>query len=130
MSTKLYVGNLAFQTTSQELQELFATAGKSCKNCLQRPARLNQRASWKIATPDGHGASPSSKCPPRKRQLQPLINSMAKSWAAAPLRSTKPSRVRIAASAVVALAAIAAATAVIAVVAEAAMAPNANQDGK
>jgi len=27
MSTKLYVGNLAFQTTSQELQELFATAG-------------------------------------------------------------------------------------------------------
>jgi len=28
MSTKLYVGNLAFQTTSQELQELFAQAGK------------------------------------------------------------------------------------------------------
>ena len=27
MSTKLYVGNLAFQTTSQELQELFAAAG-------------------------------------------------------------------------------------------------------
>src|SRR5437870_13729571 len=27
MTTKLYVGNLAFQTTSQELQELFATAG-------------------------------------------------------------------------------------------------------
>ena len=27
MSTRLYVGNLAFQTTSQELQELFATAG-------------------------------------------------------------------------------------------------------
>jgi RNA recognition motif-containing protein len=27
MSTKLYVGNLAFQTTSQQLQELFATAG-------------------------------------------------------------------------------------------------------
>jgi cold-inducible RNA-binding protein len=27
MSMKLYVGNLAFQTTSQELQELFATAG-------------------------------------------------------------------------------------------------------
>jgi len=27
MSTKLYVGNLAFQTTSQELQELFARAG-------------------------------------------------------------------------------------------------------
>ena len=27
MSTKLYVENLAFQTTSQELQELFATAG-------------------------------------------------------------------------------------------------------
>src|SRR5207245_5814753 len=27
MSTKLYVRNLAFQTTSQELQELFATAG-------------------------------------------------------------------------------------------------------
>jgi RNA recognition motif-containing protein len=27
MSTKLYVGNLAFQTTSQELQELFASAG-------------------------------------------------------------------------------------------------------
>src|SRR5512132_4227146 len=27
MSTKLYVGNLAFQTTSQALQELFATAG-------------------------------------------------------------------------------------------------------
>src|ERR1041385_1880787 len=27
MSTKLYVGNLAFQTTSEELQELFATAG-------------------------------------------------------------------------------------------------------
>jgi cold-inducible RNA-binding protein len=27
MSTKLYVGNLAFQTTSQELQELFAQAG-------------------------------------------------------------------------------------------------------
>jgi RNA recognition motif-containing protein len=27
MSTKLYVGNLAFQTTSQELQEMFATAG-------------------------------------------------------------------------------------------------------
>ena len=26
MSTKLYVGNLAFQTTSQELQVLFATA--------------------------------------------------------------------------------------------------------
>jgi cold-inducible RNA-binding protein len=27
MSTKLYVGNLAFQTTSQQLQELFASAG-------------------------------------------------------------------------------------------------------
>src|SRR5690349_10640515 len=27
MSTKLYVGNLAFQTTSQELQSLFAQAG-------------------------------------------------------------------------------------------------------
>lgn len=27
MSTKLYVGNLAFQTTSAELQELFAQAG-------------------------------------------------------------------------------------------------------
>src|SRR5437773_4105594 len=27
MSMKLYVGNLAFQTTSQELQELFAAAG-------------------------------------------------------------------------------------------------------
>jgi RNA recognition motif-containing protein len=27
MSTKLYVGNLAFQTTSQELQALFAQAG-------------------------------------------------------------------------------------------------------
>lgn len=27
MSTKLYVGNLAFQTTSEELQELFAKAG-------------------------------------------------------------------------------------------------------
>jgi len=27
MATKLYVGNLAFQTTSQELQELFAQAG-------------------------------------------------------------------------------------------------------
>lgn len=27
MSTKLYVGNLAFQTTSQELQQLFTQAG-------------------------------------------------------------------------------------------------------
>ena len=27
MSTKLYVGNLAFQTTSQDLQQLFAQAG-------------------------------------------------------------------------------------------------------
>jgi cold-inducible RNA-binding protein len=27
MTTKLYVGNLAFQTTSQELQEMFAQAG-------------------------------------------------------------------------------------------------------
>ena len=27
MSTKLYVGNLAFQTTSNELQQLFAAAG-------------------------------------------------------------------------------------------------------
>ena len=27
MSTKLYVGNLAFQTTSEELQQLFAGAG-------------------------------------------------------------------------------------------------------
>jgi RNA recognition motif-containing protein len=27
MSTKLYVGNLAFQTTSQQLEELFAQAG-------------------------------------------------------------------------------------------------------
>jgi cold-inducible RNA-binding protein len=27
MSSKLYVGNLAFQTTSQDLQELFAQAG-------------------------------------------------------------------------------------------------------
>jgi cold-inducible RNA-binding protein len=27
MSTKLYVGNLAFQTTSQELQEMFTQAG-------------------------------------------------------------------------------------------------------
>jgi RNA recognition motif-containing protein len=27
MSTKLYVGNLAFQTTSQELQEMFGQAG-------------------------------------------------------------------------------------------------------
>src|SRR5712691_8333106 len=27
MTTKLYVGNLAFQTTSQELQAMFASAG-------------------------------------------------------------------------------------------------------
>ncbi len=27
MSTKLYVGNLAFQTTTQDIQELFAQAG-------------------------------------------------------------------------------------------------------
>lgn len=27
MSTKLYVGNLSFKTTSQEIQELFAQAG-------------------------------------------------------------------------------------------------------
>ena len=27
MSTKLYVGNLSFQTTSQQLQDLFAQAG-------------------------------------------------------------------------------------------------------
>ena len=27
MSTKLYVGNLAFQTTSQDLQDLFSQAG-------------------------------------------------------------------------------------------------------
>jgi len=27
MSTKLYVGNLSFQTTSQDLQELFAKVG-------------------------------------------------------------------------------------------------------
>src|SRR5688572_6751045 len=27
MSTKLYVGNLAFQTTSQDLEQLFGTAG-------------------------------------------------------------------------------------------------------
>jgi RNA recognition motif-containing protein len=27
MSNKLYVGNLAFQTTSEELQQLFAQAG-------------------------------------------------------------------------------------------------------
>ena len=27
MSTKLYVGNLAFRTTSQEIEELFAQAG-------------------------------------------------------------------------------------------------------
>jgi cold-inducible RNA-binding protein len=27
MSTKLYVGNLSFQTTSQDLQEMFAQAG-------------------------------------------------------------------------------------------------------
>jgi len=27
MSTKLYLGNLAFQTTSEDLQELFAQAG-------------------------------------------------------------------------------------------------------
>ena len=27
MSTKLYVGNLAFQTTSQELEQLFGAAG-------------------------------------------------------------------------------------------------------
>ena len=27
MSTKLYVGNLSFQTSSQEIQELFAQAG-------------------------------------------------------------------------------------------------------
>jgi len=27
MSTKLYVGNLAFQTTNQQLQDLFAQAG-------------------------------------------------------------------------------------------------------
>jgi len=44
MSTKLYVGNLAFQTTSQELQELFA-----------RPARLNQQRSSKTATRAVHG---------------------------------------------------------------------------
>ena len=34
MSTKLYVGNLAFQTTSQELQELFATAGTVESACV------------------------------------------------------------------------------------------------
>ena len=27
MSTKLYVGNLAFQTTNQELEQLFGQAG-------------------------------------------------------------------------------------------------------
>ena len=41
MSTKLYVGNLAFQTTSQDLQELFGTRrnGSVCQ-CCRRPLWL------------------------------------------------------------------------------------------
>ncbi len=37
MSIKLYVGNLSFQTSSDDLQKLFAQV-----------ARLNQPRSWKI----------------------------------------------------------------------------------
>src|SRR5215204_6703917 len=49
---------------------------KSCRNCLLRPERLNQRVSWKTATPDAREGSPSSKCLLRKKPLQLLSNSM------------------------------------------------------
>jgi cold-inducible RNA-binding protein len=42
MSTKLYVGNLAFQTTSEELQELFAQAGT-----VESASVVEDRMTWR-----------------------------------------------------------------------------------
>ena len=44
MSTKLYVGNLAFQTTSQELQQLFAQAGT-----VESASVVEDRDDWPFA---------------------------------------------------------------------------------
>src|SRR5712692_9371697 len=95
---------------------------RSCRNCSLRPARLNQRQSWKTATRDVREALASSKCPPRKKAQPPLLNSMARKLMVAPSTSTKPNRARIAAAVVVVTAVavvVAAATAVIAAVVDA-----------
>src|SRR5712692_10165894 len=78
---------------------------RSCRNCLLRPARLNQRVSWKTATRDVRGALASSKCPARKKPVQPSVNSMARNSADAQSKSMKLNRARIAAAASAAMAA-------------------------
>src|SRR5712691_11173959 len=86
---------------------------RNYRQCLPRPARLNQRASWKTATQDVHEALGLSKCRRRKRPPQLSISLMARNSAVVPSRSTKPNRARTgaAASAAMAVAAITAANA-------------------
>src|ERR1700738_1313864 len=95
---------------------------RSCRNCSPRPARVNQRRSSKTATQDVHEALASSRCPLRKKPHQLLINSMARNSVAAPSKSMKPNRARIAGVAVAAVEADLAATAALVVIAMAAVA--------
>src|ERR1700720_1062698 len=51
---------------------------KSCRNYLPQQARWNQQRSSKTAKPDVREALALSKCPPKKKAQQPLVNSMEK----------------------------------------------------
>src|SRR5438270_4620204 len=67
---------------------------RSCRNCLLRPARFNQRAWSKIATLDVHEASGSPKCPATKKPQRQLVNSMARKLMAALRKSTTPNHAK------------------------------------
>src|SRR5437879_74922 len=89
MSTKLYVGNLAFQTTSEELQELFAQAGT-----VESASVVEDRETGRSR---GFAFVEMSN----KEEATSAIDQFnGKEIVAAPLRLTKPDRAKIAVSAV------------------------------
>jgi hypothetical protein len=70
MEAKLYVGNLSYQTTEQNLRELFMQAGnvtsvaliRVCRNELtERGAKGNQHVQWLYS---GRASTGCERCPP------------------------------------------------------------------
>ena len=113
MATKLYVGNLSYQTTEQDLNRLFSESGTVVSAQV-----ITDRDTGQPAV-----ASPSSRCRPRPRPRRRSRPTTARPWMAAPWPSTSPAPVRVvaaaAAVAAVAAAAVAAAVATAAVAAAA-----------
>ena len=110
MSMKLYVGNLAFQTSSEDLQQLFAQAGT-----VESASVVEDRETGRSR---GFGFVEMSS---KEEGAAAIEQFNGKEVNGRNLTSTKPNRARIAAVAAVVAAATAAAVAVVAATAAAAV---------